>query len=198
MKSIKIVQQLSMVMVLSMGSYAGGKLVTLALSPIVPIVVPSTPLYVGLGFVTAGLSRDCPCDPRGPRINDMTYGGLVRAGWDYNRYIGLEVRGIWAKLEKDFSETTHFGLFVKPQYPLTKSINLYALAGVGKTTVDYSNERCFKGSQLTKEGFSYGGGAEYAITDAWGLWIDYQHLLYNEGVFDSKSNIGTLGVRYTF
>ena len=216
MKTNKIIISLTTVIALTTTSYAGGKYIVPAVAPIVPIpaVINPTPLYVGLGLITAGLSRDCPCGD-GTRLKDTTYGGLIRVGWDITDYIGIEARGLKASLEKDFSETTHYGLFLKPQYHLSDAVNVYGLIGYGKTTVDYTCGG--NSSELTKNGVSYGAGLEYDLFSdeslgqysrifdgqgdqekGWGLWVDFQHLLYNEGVFNTDSNIVSAGITYDF
>jgi OOP family OmpA-OmpF porin len=189
---------LSIVAAISVSSYAGGKYVEPEDAPVevIPAVINPSSFYVGLGVVTAGLSRDCPC-ANADRLKDMTYGGLVRVGWDYNQYIGIEGRYLNASLEDDFSQTTHYGIYLKPQYPVTESINVYGLLGYGKTTVDYDNHQG-RSSTLDETGFSYGVGLEYALGTQLSLWLDYQHLLNDEGKFKTDSNVFSLGVRYDF
>jgi OOP family OmpA-OmpF porin len=65
-------------------------------------------------------------------------------------------------------------------------------------------------------GLSVGFGLEYDMSDdeavvadrafdgqgdqekGWGIWVDYQNLLHNEGTNDIKANIVTAGVTYDF
>jgi len=197
MKMKKIVINLSTILALSVTSYAGGKYVEPQDAPVeeIPVVINPSTFYIGLGVVAAGLSRDCPC-ANSNRLKDMTYGGIVRVGWDYNDYIGIEGRYLHASIEEDFSKTTHYGLYLKPQVPLG-SFNMYGLLGYGKTTVDYDNKQG-RISTLEKTGFSYGAGVEYAFTRQWKIWMDYQHLLNDEAKFNTDSNVFSLGVRYDF
>jgi len=195
----KILITLSTIAALSISAHAGGKYVEPAEDPIeiIPAASPSS-FYIGLGVVAAGLSRDCACANKdADRLKDMTYGGIVRVGWDYNQYIGIEGRYLNASLEDDFSKTTHYGLYLKPQYLVTESINVYGLLGYGETTVDYDSHQG-RSSTLSKTGFSYGAGLEYALGAQWALWLDYQHLLNDEAKFSTDSNIFSLGVRYNF
>jgi len=189
---------LSTIVVLSISAQAGGKYIEPAKEPVkvIPAVMSPLSFYAGLGVVAAGLSRDCSC-AGADRLKDMTYGGLARVGWDYNQYIGIEGRYLYAGIEDDFSQTTHYGIYLKPQYPITESINVYGLLGYGKTTVDYDNHQG-KSSTLNKTGLSYGAGVEYALGAHWDLWLDYQHLLNDEGKFNTDSNVFSLGVRYNF
>jgi len=203
-------------MILSVSSYAGGKTVINADAEVIPIPSVSInpiPLYLGLGLIASAVSKDCPCDDDA-RQKDMTYGGLVRAGWDINEYFGLEARALKANIEKDFSTTTHYGLYGKPQYHVNDAINVYGLLGYGRTEI----EGCgFNNGTLSKNGFSYGAGFEYDLSadtslgqysrafngqgdqeKGWGLFADYQNLLANEGIFKTDTNIFTIGITYDF
>ena len=191
---------ISIVTLIALGNsaYAGGKYVEPAENaPVeeIPAVVNPLAFYAGLGVVAAGLSRDCPC-ANTDRLKDMTYGGIARVGWDYNNYVGIEARYLHASIEDDFSQTTHYGLYLKPQVPFG-AFNIYGLLGYGKTTVEYNNHHG-RSSTLDKSGFSYGAGLEYALTKEWRIWLDYQHLLNDEAKFKTDSNVFSLGVRYNF
>jgi OOP family OmpA-OmpF porin len=217
MKISKIAISFVTIVALGTSSYAGGKYVKPVEAEVVPIpaIINPIPLYVGIGLVAAGLSRDCPCSGDS-RLKDMTYGGILRAGWDFNDYIGIEARVLKASLEDDFSQTTHYGLYLKPQYHVMDQMNIYGLLGYGRTTVDYDN-RNGRSSTLSKNGFSYGAGFEYDLSadeslgqydrafdgqgdqeKGWGIWVDFQHLLSSEGAFDTDSNIATVGITYDF
>jgi OOP family OmpA-OmpF porin len=213
----KIVISVTTVLALSVTSHAGGKNIVpvdAQVAAIPPKIVSPIPLYVGLGVVAAGLSRDCPCED-GSRLKDTTYGGLVRAGWDVNQYFGLEARGLKTSWEKDFSQTKHYGVFLKPQYHVMDQVNIYGLLGYGKTTIDYSNGR--RSSTLSEKGLSFGVGMEYDFStddtsvqysrafdgqgdqeEGWGVWIDYQNLLVDEGTFGTDTNIVSIGITYDF
>jgi opacity protein-like surface antigen len=212
----KILISLTTVLALTTTTYAGGSVVPQEAEVVpVPAVISPIPLYVGLGVVAAAVSRDCPCMD-GSRLKDMTYGGLLRAGWDFNDYIGIEARALQASIEEDFSETTHYGLYLKPQYHVSNQTNIYGLIGYGKTEVDYDNHRG-RASTLSESGLSYGAGIEYDLSSdnaegeyartfdgqgnqekGLGIFADYQHLLSDEGEFNTDSNIFTVGLTYDF
>ena len=216
----KIISIVALGTLLSTGSlYAGGNVSTIV--PIAPIVsVDTNPFYVGAGLLWAGASRDCFLEGcvNNVRLKDTTWGGIVRAGYDYNQYIGIEVRALKATVESDWAETTHYGIYLKPMMPVGEQMNIYALLGYGHTEV----ETACTTMQNTFEydGFSYGVGLEYDLSDrasddeggeysrpfdgqgdqekGWGLWIDYQNLMNNEGPDNFKSNIISVGVTYDF
>jgi opacity protein-like surface antigen len=94
-------------------------------------------------------------------------------------------------------------------------MNVYGLLGYGRTTIDYTNG--IMSSTLKENGFAYGAGLEYDLSsdeslgeysrafdgqgdqeEGWGLWVDYQNLLMDEGVTHTDSNIITTGITYDF
>ncbi len=212
----KIIISITTMIILATTSYAGGKFVAPAVAPIVPIppVVNPWPIYVGLGLVAADLDRD-PCLCGEAESKDLRYGGILRLGWDFNNYIGVEARVLKTFEDDVFSETEHYGLYLKPQYHVTPQMNVYGLFGYGKTTVDYTNG--VRSSTTDENGFSYGAGFEYDFGSdeslgtysrvfdgqgdqekGWGMWVDVQHLLSNAGAVHTTSNIVTAGITYDF
>jgi hypothetical protein len=196
----------------------GGKLmspVEVPIAPIFPTVNP-LPIYVGIGAMAAFISRDpCPCSPNDPNIDDHRYGGIIRTGWDFNQYVGIEARALKTFGSDVFSETEHYGLYLKPQYHVADQVNVYGLLGYGRTTVEYT--ACTVEPNVTSNGFSYGAGIEYDLggdssegnyargfdgqgdqEKGWGLWLDFLHLLSDEGATHTDSNIITAGITYDF
>jgi OOP family OmpA-OmpF porin len=196
--------------------YGGGKGVVKAtpeVAAIVPVANPS-PWYVGVGLLWSGMRRDCAC--QNGNVEETTYGALLRAGYDFNQYVGVEVRGLYSNLQKDIASTEHYGLYLKPMYPVSESLNIYGLLGYGKTKIE-----CFVESlSYDDNGLSWGVGLEYDLSSkkedyqegkydrtfdgqgdqerGWGLWIDYQNLLSNASVSHFDSNIVSAGVTYDF
>ncbi|HFQ61139.1 MAG TPA: porin family protein [Epsilonproteobacteria bacterium] len=211
----KIIITLGTIVALTNVVYAGGKKVAPVEAEVLPVpaVINPIPIYLGIGVIASAVSKECPCG-NDVRQKDMTYGAILRAGWDFNKYIGIEGRVLRANIEKDFSTTTHYGLYLKPQYHFIDSMNVYGLLGYGKTKV----EGCgFNNGTLSKNGFSYGAGFEYDLSSdtsagqyardfdgqgnqekGWGLWADYQNLFQNEGIFKVKTNIFSVGITYDF
>ncbi len=217
----KIIISIITMIALATTSYAGGKSGPAAVTPIAAIVpmapvINPWPIYIGLGLVMANLERDpCPCTPNAADIKDHRYGGIVRAGWDFNNYIGIEARALKTFGNDVFSETEHYGLYLKPQYHISSQMNVYGLLGYGKTTIDYTNG--VRSSTTDENGFSYGAGFEYDFASdesfgvysrvfdgqgdqekGWGMWVDMQHLLSNAGAVHTTSNIVTAGITYDF
>jgi len=116
--------------------YAGGDIAAPVYepAPVEPQPVAKTldPVYyVGGGLAVSGLSRDCPCSSK-ERLKDMTYGVALRAGADVVDYLGIELRYLQTFMEKDFSDMVHYGIYLKPYYPVTNTATLYALLGLRK------------------------------------------------------------------
>lgn len=203
--------------------YAGGNIAPAPVPVVVPLPVVEAdpnPYYVGVGVIWAGLSRDCYGENTCPdvRLKDSTWGGIIRAGWEHNQYFGIEVRALKATLESNWGETTHYGIFLKPQHPVSEHLNIYGLLGYGHTKIDTDCTAITDSFEYN--GFSYGIGLEYDLSDkeddreegvydrpfdghmdqekGWGLWIDYQNLMHKKGHANFKSNIISFGVTYDF
>ncbi|PHS41797.1 MAG: hypothetical protein COB07_01785 [Sulfurovum sp.] len=211
---------------LSTALYAGGKNVSAAGVPVIPIeVIDPSPWYLGVGLVWAKLSG-CDLLP-GCSYEDATYGAMVRGGYDYNEYIGIEARYIrtfWDEGPHGGAPLAHAGLFLKPQYPVGERVNVYGLLGYGYT------ENLGNGARLryfdSDWGWSAGAGIEYDLSDrkgdydahkteenpnplferdfdgyadqgkGWSLFLDYQRLLIKSNIPDLDAV--SLGVRYDF
>ena len=206
----------SFVLLSSHYGYAGGKIAAVAVAPVVPVdIVDPNPFYIGVGVMISMIQRDPCCFLATGDLKDHRYGGIVRLGADYNQYIGMEFRALKSLESSAFSDVEHYGIYLKPQYHITDSVNMYALAGYGKTTVDYTNG--VKASHNTHNGFSYGVGFEYDFSkensnevydrvydnqgdqeEGWGMWIDYQHLLSDEWWMHTDCDIVSVGITYDF
>ncbi|HEO98278.1 MAG: porin family protein [Campylobacterales bacterium] len=199
--------------------YAGGKITAPAISPVIeipPLVDPS-PWYLGAGLVKLdykGCHNSC-------EFEDVTYGMMVRGGYEFNQYIGLEARGMWTGWEAEGAELEHhFGIFMKPMVPVSENFNAYGLLGYGKTKIGGTYER----AAMDESGFSWGIGIEYDLSDreddeeentrynrefdgqadqekGWGIFIDYQQLLVNKqnlGRGEVDLHVFSFGVTYDF
>ncbi len=211
-KSMKnTIAKVALSSLLMSGALMAGKNVAPAVVPVVPIVNVN-PLYVGLGLLWSGASINCPCD-NSSRKKNTSYGVMGRIGYDFNQYIGIEARAFKASIDKNFAETTHYGVYLKPQYHITDKFNVYGLIGYGQTKIDFD---CPTMDTYDESGVSLGLGFEYDMSadetvvasrafdgqgdqeKGWGIWVDYQNLLHNEGPNKIKANIVTAGVTYDF
>ncbi|PHS30106.1 MAG: hypothetical protein COA92_10070 [Sulfurovum sp.] len=197
---------------------AGGKEVLPAILPVEPIpLVNPSPYYVGIGFVWG---RYNGCTSPGCEYEDVTFGTMVRAGYEWNQHFGIEARGVgtfWRADPLGGQELQHFGLFAKPMYPLGEDFNIYGLLGYGwtKTTTGGNGNL----QTIDEGGFSAGIGFEYDFSskeadreaavnydrvfdgqanqeNGWGIFIDYQRLLIKSGVPDI--DVISIGITYDF
>lgn len=178
-----------------------GKNAAPAETPVVPVLTP-WPLYVGLGLAMSDIDRDpCPCDNGETIKEDHRYGAVLRVGVDFNAYLGLEARALKTLESNAFSETTHYGLYLKPQITVSDRLKLYGLLGYGNTKIDYTNGT--QSSTTDESGVAYGAGIEYTLSknadgSGWGLWVDYSRLLKNKGTKHSTVDMATAGAIYHF
>lgn len=218
-KSIQIMAFSSLIATSNL--FGGGGNIAPAVLPLALVEeVDPNPFYVGVGLMWAGISRDCFCPPdRNVRLKDSTWGGIIRAGYDYNQYVGIEVRALQSSIDTDWADkTTHYGIFLKPMMPVGEQMNVYGLLGYGHTKVE--TDCTYLKDEFTHDGFSYGIGLEYDLSDreddredgtydrpfdghgdqekGWGLWIDYQNLMHNAGPDNFKANIISFGITYDF
>jgi len=155
-------------------------------APVVPLIEKtkeSAPWYVGLGL-TAGQVDNGNCQ-------DKTYGLMAKAGYDFNEYVGVEVRGLKTNWEYEGAKIEHVGAFLKPQYPVTESLNLYGLVGYAKTQVE-------KKFVLEENGLALGAGVDYDFgsEDSFSIFADYERLLQKSNVPDLDAL--SLGLAYKF
>jgi len=161
------------------------------------------PLYIGVGIIPYGVYQShCPI---GCPYEDITYGAMVRAGYEINEYFGFEARAMrtfWGKGKNGGERFEHYGIYAKPMYPVSERFNVYGLVGYGWTSSINSGGN---GNlpEVGSWGFSWGAGIEFDLSDkksdfddkvgydrefdgyadqekGWGLFIDYQSLMHKQ------------------
>ena len=194
---------LSAVAVLAMSSFsvAGGDI-----APVEEPVIVAEPVmddsgfYLGLAYgyanVDASITEHARIDTIYETNLDSYNTVMIQAGYDFNKYVAIEGR-YWFGLDEDYTvlgftpadNTDNFsasfdtwGIYVKPQYPVTDAFKVYALLGYANT--DAGN--AFR--DTTADGFSWGLGAAYSFTDNFSIFIDYVDM-YSDSV-DYSDNLG--------
>ncbi|HEY9189630.1 MAG TPA: porin family protein [Sulfurovum sp.] len=171
-------------------AFAGGDIAPVEPQVTIPEVVEE-PESTGAFYVGAGYSWiNADYDSHGEHDGDEV---LLLAGYNFNPYIGLEARyaGFTDVME-------NYGIYVKPQYPITDAAKVYALLGYGETTHEHG------AVEHSGDGFQWGLGASYAMTENIGVFVDYTNLYddsYNEGSVnagDVTVDSVNVGVTYTF
>ncbi len=176
-----------------------------------PIVAPKSVspsgFYAGLGITGSRYQSACDC----PIVSGVegSAGIVARLGYDFNRYIGIEARGM-KSLTSSKADISHTGLFIKPMVPVSNSLNLYGLVGFAKTKVtgQYQN--------VNAESLALGGGVEIDLSKdtpkegrysrkfdgqgdqekGMGLFVDYERLVAKKGAPDLDTM--SVGVTYDF
>ena len=203
----------AMVLICLCTSVKAGGDISPAMIPVEPVGVQkvATPVYLGVGFVAGRYLSS--------NYEDVTYGTMLRIGYEFNQYLGLEARYVGTYWDEGIlfgQRLEHFGLFLKPMLPLTDNVNTYGLLGYGWTKTKTTGAL---NAAVDENGFSAGLGLEYDLSDkrddydpsiyypegfdgqadqekGWGLFVDYQRLLIKSDVPDMDVISG--GVTYDF
>ncbi len=123
------------------------------------------------------------------------------AGYNFNKYIGVEGRYTTSVNKSDAVNMHGWSLFLKPQYSVSNVVNVYALLGYGGVTMNPENNSIVN---VDDTGFQWGIGASYAVTEQVSLFLDYTSLasnmsgVYWNGALEVDADAITLGVTYTF
>jgi opacity protein-like surface antigen len=73
------------------------------------------------------------------------------------------------------AEFTAWGIYVKPMYPVTEVLDIYALLGYGNNTISYNDV-----DEFDENGFQWGVGASYELTEHFAIFADYVHMHSDE------------------
>ena len=192
---------LSLVALLAMSTFAvaGGDIAPV--EPVVetPMVEESTgAFYLGLAYGLGNMDRD-RSDPAYSHNEDFN-SLMLQAGYKFNPYIAVEGRywwtdeDSWDNWNEDFSADS-WGIYVKPMYPVMNGIDIYALLGYGDTDPQIGGQ----GPDYDTDGFQWGLGISYDITDNIAVFVDYVNL-YDDTNSGEDLTIDTwnFGVTYTF
>ena len=190
---------LSAVATIAMSSFAvaGGDIV-----PVAPIV-EKTPgnFYVGVGYACLD-ARQTDAPSINPTVNDVFDAVMLKAGYKFNEYIAAEARvtlGFEETVVSDMvlnhdSSMSTWGIYAKPMYPVTDSVDVYGLLGYASSEYDLSIA-----SVDDSDGFSWGLGVEYAFTNQISAFVDYTSLYQNSNTpSDDYIQSFSLGLGYTF
>jgi hypothetical protein len=165
--------------------------------------------YVGLGISATNYQTNCTsrCINFG---KDKTFGIVARAGYDFNKYIGLEVRAIGTSIDDDGGTVKHAGVFIKPMLPIGDKTNIYGLVGLAKTTTQGNLQR------TNAETLAMGAGVEVDLSKdspkdgrygrvfdgkgdqerGVGLFVDYERMVVKSGAPDLDAL--SAGITYDF
>jgi len=169
---------------------------------VIPMMTQSA-FYVGLGL-SAVSNREASLDffdiTNGQdRTGDIT----LLAGYKFNPYIAVEGRYMKSMMQEDILERDSWGIFAKPQYPITESINLYALLGYGGYNAEGTTST--RSIDVDDTGFQWGFGIDYELVENVSVFVDYVNIANDVTVtsfINTPANVSsdalTVGVTYTF
>jgi len=180
---------------------AGGGAIK-AIEPVVELIDESSGLYLGAG-VSAASTREASLnffeDKSG---QDRTLEMTLLAGYDFNKYIGVEGRYYKSVAKEDIVDRSSWGIFVKPHVPVSETLNLYVLAGYGGFKGESING---SNVDIDDTGFQLGVGASYKVMDNVSIFADWVSIVYDEqqDAFITAPDVismdtFTLGVLYKF
>ncbi|MCK4440825.1 MAG: porin family protein, partial [Sulfurovaceae bacterium] len=160
-------------------------------------------LYAGIAFTEMGVSLNNDVNLFEDKFNQDRQDAITLvAGYNFMEYLGAELRASLAVGGEDYGndKLEEYGIYLKPQYNIlqsasnTGSLNIYGLFGYSSINLSDSSATRFKG---TNEGFSFGGGFDYGITENISVFTDYVNYLHDES--GSNSTWGAnLGIKYNF
>ena len=180
---------LSLWMIIALNSFlvAGGdfKDVEPAIVPFIPIVQEEDRdhLYVGAGIVYNQVySIDYGFFDDSVKTQDETAGLTGLIGYEFNEYLAVEGRYNKTFWERDYSDTTYYSLFVKPQYKFRDEekrddedgyFSIYGLLGFGNSQVKGSSgdndhtawPEDIGRTMMDETGFQWGLGFSYTFVD---------------------------------
>ena len=214
---------LSAVAVAAMSSFAlaGGDI-----APVEPVVEPvvmevsDAGFYLGLAYsyMMSDVGHFDNNRNLGFNLDTDSHALMFQAGYKINSYVAIEGR-YWEGLSDDAfawdnngvnsrfnADQSAWGIYVKPMYPVTDSLDVYALLGYGEATVNGVKDA--SGSHdLDSDGFSWGVGAAYSFTENVSIFLDYvafDNDNFNFGTnnatfkYDHEMDTVNFGVSYKF
>jgi len=205
---------LSMIALATIGTslMAGGDIIGEDTTVVIEEVKNDSSYYIGGAFSFANIDATRTFDNGNIIItNEADLGNynaiMLQAGYNFNKYIALEGR-YWFGLGQTFSDYNGdsfdldihtWGIYVKPQYPITDNIKVYGLLGYANSGED--------GAAIYNtglDGLSWGLGGSYEVAENIEVFIDYVDMYNDEERYgvnnkdDIDINSWNFGVSYKF
>jgi len=169
---------------LSVFACAGGDL-TPAVEPevVVPVVLDEENtggLYASLGIVYSRVYATNSAWLRRVDTQDQVLAVSGSLGYEFNKYLAAEGRITKSFYQQDYADLTAYSLFLKPQYPISEKMDIYALLGYGLVQVKGTTRGTVAAtpgaSILNQSGFQWGLGLSYVLNDKLDIFMDYTRL----------------------
>ncbi|MGB0892955.1 MAG: porin family protein [Parashewanella sp.] len=108
-------------------------------------------------------------------------------GYQLNDYFGVELKANFGlNKDKNLKNKSVTGLYLKGNYPINDSVNLYALFGRASTKIQND------GDNASRSSFSYGLGTTYELSEKWAIGANY--MLYHS----STEKAGPVDVKFDY
>jgi len=161
-----------------------------------------TGIYSGLGLSLSSFANGVSPSLFSEKIGNNRMVDLsVVAGYNFNKYIAAEARGLVSVGYDEGVDFSNLGLYLKPQYEVYKDVTLYSLIGVGKIAAKNINDNKLK---VGKTNLQLGIGANYKLKDNFKVFADYTYLgkdanaKVNNKPSIIKASAITTGITYDF
>jgi opacity protein-like surface antigen len=172
------------IMVLGGALYGGGDI-----APVAPVPAPydcGEGIYVG-GALTVQRTFAGPSGWTSYEDGQDKTGALTGVlGYKFNCYLALEGRVGQNLYEEDYADVLTYSIFLKPMYPVTEDLDLYALLGYGVVRVegtDGKNPAVNIGKTIVDKGsFQWGFGASYEVLEHLSVFLDYTKLMDKQSI----------------
>jgi len=133
---------------------------------------------------------------------DRQLGITAIIGYNFMKYLGAEFRAALSVSKENAGQDNlaEYGIYLKPQYPILDNLNIYGLLGYSAinmsdpaTSTD-AKDHPFDGDN---QGFSFGMGLDYGVTENISVFTDVVNYLRDYG--GSNSTWGAnVGLKYNF
>lgn len=152
--------------------------------------------YVGIGVSVQTVSLDL--SNTDDQIMDIT----LLAGYHFNKYFAIEGRYVNSIAQEDIFESSSWGIYLKPIYPMSEQLKFYALLGYGNFDAKGINNTHVN---VDYNGLQWGLGAQYKAINDISFFADYVSTvkdaetdLFDSSVSEVDSNTFTTGIIYEF
>ena len=152
-------------------------------------------------YVGAGISQE-RISPRFAPVSFKSTNATALIGYEVNDIISIEAEtSLPARANVSWAEfsVSHTAVFAKFTLPTSGSIKPFARAGMGKLKGKFSN--MFGPESITipsSNKFSYGIGAEWAMSEKFGLRVDYSMMEMSKGGNPADGEVIALSSVYRF
>ena len=126
----------------------------------------------------------------------------LRGGLSFHEILGAELEGSFGLGAEDVSGggqvelENQFGAYLVGRYPIAPAFDV--LARIGYTTGEYQSSNNGVSSDVDVDGFAFGIGGEYMLTEQFGIRGDYTRVEAEDDSFDGGIDVFAISGVYKF